>query len=130
MRFAGGFPGGFPSGMGGGGPSGPVDNKKFYELLGVPQSASADELKKAYKKSAIKHHPDKGGDVEIFKQISHAYDVLSDPEKRQVCSPPVGGKRCLASPLSGRGPCLTGMDWHLTNIHTALHTTGPTTCVA
>mmetsp|Transcript_5763 Transcript_5763/g.16184 ORF Transcript_5763/g.16184 Transcript_5763/m.16184 type:complete len:358 (-) Transcript_5763:779-1852(-) len=84
MRFAGGFPGGFPSGMGGGGPSGPVDNKKFYELLGVPQSASADELKKAYKKSAIKHHPDKGGDVEIFKQISHAYDVLSDPEKRQI----------------------------------------------
>ena len=83
--------------MGSGGPSGPVDNKKYYELLGVPQSASSDELKKAYRKAAIKNHPDKGGDVEVFKEISHAYDILSDPEKRQVGKLSRGHKALPAS---------------------------------
>lgn len=81
----GGFPGGFP-GMGGmgGGPSGPVDNKAYYEMLGVSNEATEKELKKAYRKLAVKHHPDKGGDPETFKDISAAYDVLSDPEKREL----------------------------------------------
>ena len=61
-----------------------VDNEEFYKILGVEKDASASQLKKAYRKLAIKHHPDKGGDEAMFKKISEAYDVLSDPEKREL----------------------------------------------
>ncbi|ONI01567.1 hypothetical protein PRUPE_6G146900 [Prunus persica] len=60
------------------------DNTRYYEILGVSQNASHDDLKKAYKKAAIKNHPDKGGDPEKFKELAQAYDVLSDPEKREI----------------------------------------------
>ncbi|KAL3850255.1 hypothetical protein ACJIZ3_012137 [Penstemon smallii] len=60
------------------------DNTKYYEILGVPKTAAPDDLKKAYKKAAIKNHPDKGGDPEKFKELAHAYEVLSDPEKREI----------------------------------------------
>ncbi|KAL8166731.1 hypothetical protein V2J09_008230 [Rumex salicifolius] len=60
------------------------DNTKYYEVLGVSKSASEDDLKKAYRKAAMKNHPDKGGDPEKFKELSHAYEVLSDPEKREI----------------------------------------------
>ena len=61
--------------------------RDYYEVLGVDKSASADEIKKAYRKMAIKYHPDKNpGDKEAeekFKEAAEAYDVLSNPEKRQ-----------------------------------------------
>jgi len=57
--------------------------KDYYEILGVSKDASADEIKRAYRKLAHKYHPDKGGDAEKFKEINEAYQVLSDPEKRK-----------------------------------------------
>lgn len=63
------------------------EKKDYYELLGIAKGASADEIKKAYRKMAVKYHPDKNpGDKaseEHFKEVSEAYEVLSDTGKRQ-----------------------------------------------
>ncbi len=56
--------------------------KDYYKTLGVEKGASADEIKKAFRKLAHKHHPDKGGEEKHFKEASEAYHVLSDEKKR------------------------------------------------
>ncbi|KAJ3723515.1 hypothetical protein DFJ43DRAFT_1092124 [Lentinula guzmanii] len=61
-----------------------VRETKFYDLLDVSPTASESDLKKAYRKKALRLHPDKGGDPELFKEVTHAYEVLSDPEKRSL----------------------------------------------
>ena len=60
-----------------------MPKKSYYDILGVKKSASADEIKKAFRRLARKHHPDAGGDEETFKEINEAYEVLSDPEKKK-----------------------------------------------
>ncbi len=63
-----------------------AEKRDYYEVLGVEKNANADEIKKAYRKAAIKYHPDKNpGDKEAeekFKEAAEAYDVLSNPDKR------------------------------------------------
>merc|ERR1711963_1300591 len=61
--------------------------KDYYKILGVARGASDDEIKKAYRKLALKYHPDKNqspGAEERFKEIGEAYDVLSDAKKKQI----------------------------------------------
>lgn len=60
-----------------------MSKKDYYDVLGVNKNASADELKKAFRRLAIEHHPDKGGDETKFKEINEAYEVLKDDKKRQ-----------------------------------------------
>ena len=78
--FGGGFPGGHEE------DSEPqeVDNKKLYEVLGVEQKATTNEIKTAFRKLAMQHHPDKGGDQEKFKEMNAAYEILSNEEKRKI----------------------------------------------
>jgi molecular chaperone DnaJ len=61
-----------------------MSKRDYYEVLGVSKGASADEIKKAFRKAAVQHHPDKeGGDETKFKEINEAYEVLKDQQKRQ-----------------------------------------------
>lgn len=54
----------------------------YYETLGISKSASTEEIKKAYRRLALKYHPDRGGDHGKFTEINEAYQALSDPQKR------------------------------------------------
>jgi len=55
----------------------------YYQTLGVQRNATDDEIKRAYRKAAMKHHPDRGGDQVKFQEIQEAYATLGDPQKRQ-----------------------------------------------
>lgn len=57
--------------------------KDYYSILGVARGASDDEIKRAYRRLASQHHPDKGGDKERFQEVQEAYSVLGDADKRQ-----------------------------------------------
>jgi DnaJ-class molecular chaperone len=59
-----------------------VNKKDYYEVLGVTKQVSQEEIKKAYRDLCKLHHPDKGGDEDKFKEISEAYENLSDKDKR------------------------------------------------
>ncbi|MCH4052982.1 MAG: J domain-containing protein [Atopobiaceae bacterium] len=92
--------------------------KNFYDVLGVKRDATQDEIKKAFRKLAMKYHPDAGGDEQKFKEISEAYETLSDEQKRKeydqllmfggIPGADMGG-------AGGRGRTYTyssdGMDW-------------------
>jgi curved DNA-binding protein len=80
----------------------------YYNTLGVGKNASESEIKKAYRKLAHQHHPDKGGDKAKFQEINEAYQVLSDKNKRSQYDtygfPPAGGgARAGANPFGGSG---------------------------
>ena len=57
-------------------------SKDYYEMLGVSRSASQAEIKDAFRKKAMEHHPDRGGNAEKFKEINEAYQALGDAQTR------------------------------------------------
>jgi len=78
--------------------------RDYYEVLGVSKSASAEEIKKAFRKKAIEHHPDKtGGDDTKFKEIGEAYEVLSDEQKKAAYDQ-FGHAAGASSAGGGQGP--------------------------
>ena len=90
----------------------------YYEVLGVPRDASADDIKRAYRRLARQHHPDVSGnadDHDTFKAVSNAYEVLSDPRKREMYD--LGGDPLRGS--GGAGPGGMGGDFTFTDIFDA-----------
>ena len=80
--------------------------KDYYQILGVAKDASQDEIKKAYRKLAHKHHPDKGGEEKKFKELNEAYQVLSDKDKRTQYD-----RFGSVFEGAGAGPASQGFEW-------------------
>ena len=91
--------------------------RTLYEILGVSQDASEDQIRKAFRGLAVKLHPDAGGDEEEFKQVSQAYEVLSDSKKRAEYDKALkygsfmGGQPGAGGQAYGAGFSGGGMDW-------------------
>ena len=80
--------------------------KDYYSILGVDKSSSTEDIKKAYRKLAMTHHPDKGGDEAKFKELTEAYEVLSDSDKKfkydnNIGDNPFGGNPFGGNPFGG-----------------------------
>jgi len=75
----------------------------YYDLLGVSRNASDKDIKTAFRKQAAKHHPDKGGDHKKFTQLNEAYQVLSDPQKKQMYDQYGTADPQQANPFQGGG---------------------------
>jgi curved DNA-binding protein len=73
----------------------------YYSILGVSKNASEQDLKKAYKKMSMKHHPDRGGDEAKFKEVNEAYSTLKDPKKRAEYDNPQPQFRYNSSNFNG-----------------------------
>ena len=90
-----------------------AQEQNLYEILGVAKDASDDDIKKAFRKLAVKYHPDAGGDAETFKKISQAHDVLSDPKKRAEYDNVLKYGAFMGQPGAGRAGAggMGGMAW-------------------
>tara|TARA_E500000178_G_C16923989_1_gene708559 strand:- start:367 stop:1218 length:852 start_codon:yes stop_codon:yes gene_type:complete len=84
--------------------------KDYYKILGVSEDASADEIKKAFRKLAVKHHPDRGGDEKKFKEANEAYDTLKSESKKQEYDT----MRRFGSNMGGQG---SGFKFHTGNFN-------------
>src|SRR5881227_1289760 len=83
--------------------------RDYYGILGVPRNASADEIKKAYRRLARELHPDLNPSLEAqerFKEVTDAYEVLSDPQKREIVD--LGGDPLSSGGGMGGGAGFTG----------------------
>ncbi len=94
-----------------------MSKRDYYEVLGVGKSASADEIKKAFRRAAVEHHPDKeGGSEDKFKEVNEAYEVLKDPSKRQRYDQfghaGVGGASGAGNPYEGFSGFGQGQEVH------------------
>jgi len=87
-------------------------NKDYYATLGISRNASPDEIKRAYRKLALEHHPDRGGGPEAekkFKEINEAYQILSDPQKRSTYDQ--YGSAAFSGGSNGAGQGFGGFDF-------------------
>ncbi len=95
--------------------------KNYYEVLGVDKKATQDDIKKAFRKLAQKHHPDKGGDEAKFKEITEAYSTLSDDKRRREYDSygqtfPGGGPQASGFDPNGFGGFGGGVDFDLNDL--------------